>query len=202
MAVSYLHHHFGESFRTVDIPFVQQLDPTKTEFLVRMIQHRVNSPLTSSCGRLFDAVAALLGVRNIVSYEGQAAIQLENLISGNDEQEYPLIAEDRVIKTASLFEAMVRDLRHDVPIGGISQRFHNGLVAVFANIAVRLRELTGIEQVCFSGGSFQNTYLSENLRQRLQNTGFRVFTQSEVPCNDGGLSLGQAVIAAHQDDIN
>jgi hydrogenase maturation protein HypF len=193
--VSYLHHHFGESFQELPVPFVQLLDLKKSEFLVRMIDHRVNSPLTSSCGRLFDAVAALVGIRHSVSYEGQAAIQLENLIVDAEEQAYPIDVESGLIRTRALFEAIVTDLKAGVNVGVIS---HDGLVHGFVTIANALREQTGIETVCLSGESFQNVYLSEKLQQGLEFDGFRVFTHSEVPPNDGGLSLGQAMIAAHQ----
>ena len=91
MAVSYLAHHFGREFLSLSIPFVRQLDVAKTELLLRMTEHKVNSPLTSSCGRLFDAVAALVGIRQQVNYEAQAAIELEMTISASeDETGYPL----------------------------------------------------------------------------------------------------------------
>jgi hydrogenase maturation protein HypF len=197
MAVSYLHHHFGEAFYEFPIDFVRRLDERKADFLVHMIQHGVNSPLTSSCGRLFDAVAALLGIRDFASYEGQAAIQLENLITGDDIESYPAEIEDGLIKTAELFEGILQDLASGVPAGQISRRFHNTLVDLFVSTAEILRDQLGLSDVCLSGGSFQNLYLSQNLRQQLELREFRVFAHSEVPCNDGGLSLGQALIASH-----
>ncbi len=197
MALSYLHHHFGEELYGLGIPFVRRLERKKSDVLVGMIEKKINSPLTSSCGRLFDAVAALLGIRDTVSYEGQAAIQLENTMTGtSDEGAYPLTVSDGVIQTRSLFEAIIRDIRGGVSTGVISGRFHNGLINAFLGIAGTLRERTSIERVCLSGGTFQNLYLSENLQRQLESAGFTVYTQAEVPCNDGGLSLGQALIAA------
>jgi len=97
-----------------------------------------------------------------------------------------------------MFEALVHDLISETPSGIISARFHNGLVDIFIRVATLLRQRTGLSRVCLSGGSFNNRYLAEHLRGQLLNSGFEVFTQREAPCGDGGLSLGQAVIAAHR----
>jgi len=201
MAVSYLTHHFGRDFLKLDLPFVHQLDQQKTELLLRMTDKGLNSPLTSSCGRLFDAVAALAGVRQQVNYEAQAAIELEMAITpSRDEAAYPLQllpdGEAWTVGTRPLFEAMLEDLGKNVPIETISRRFHNGLVQAFARLAQLLRQTTGLNHVCFSGGTFHNVYLSEKLENRLRSLGFEVFTHHEVPAGDGGLSLGQAVVAA------
>jgi hydrogenase maturation protein HypF len=171
--------------------------------LVRMAERGVNSPLTSSCGRLFDAVSALAGIRKRVNYEAQAAIELEAAIAGQDEGTgYPfgLRAEGSgwVIDTGPLFAALVNDLKRSVPAGIISRRFHEGFVDVLARAAKLIRAKTGINKVCLSGGSFQNVFLLECLKRKLEADGLNVFTHSEVPCGDGGLSLGQALVAAHR----
>ena len=203
MAVSYLAHHFGRDFLDLPVPFVRQLDPKKTELLLQIIEHHVNSPLTSSCGRLFDAVAALIGIRHQINYEAQAAIELEMAIAPTDDNTaYPLAliseGERWLIGTRPLFEALLADLSRKVPAGIISRRFHNGLVEGFARLADLLRKQSGLNRVCLSGGTFQNVYLSEHLEMRLSAAGFEVFTHSEVPAGDGGLSLGQALVAAHR----
>ena len=204
MAVSYLAHHFGQEFLGFPIPFVRQLDHRKTETLMRMMERGINSPLTSSCGRLFDAVAALIGIRQQVSYEAQAAIELEMAIdsSSSAERSYPLTitSEDGawILQTHSMFDALLDDLRRDVRVADMSRRFHNGLIHAFADVAERLRDDTGLNRVCLSGGSFNNVYLSKGLESQLSTAGFEVFTQNEVPSGDGGLSLGQAMIAAHR----
>jgi len=203
MAVSYLAEHFGEAFLDYPLPFVQQLDRRRVAVLLRMLERGVNSPLTSSCGRLFDAVAALVGIRQRVTYEAQAAIELEMAIEASDEDvAYPLAlvpeASGWRIDTRSLFEVLLKDLRGGVTAHAISRRFHNGLVEVFARLACLLRERTGLNRVCLSGGTFQNVYLLEHLQARLAQDGFEVFTHAEVPAGDGGLSLGQALVAAHR----
>ena len=206
MAVSYLAHHFGREFLKLgllksDIPFVRHLDRQKVELLLRMMEQGVNSPLTSSCGRLFDAVAALVGVRQQVNYEAQAAIELEMAIAeSDDETGYPLELRPEgnhwIIGARLLFEALLEDLGRNVPVAAISRRFHNGLIEGFVQLARLLRDKTDLHRVCLSGGTFHNIYLSYRLEARLSEAGFEVFTQKEVPSGDGGLSLGQALVAA------
>jgi len=201
MAVSYLAHHFGHEFPELDIPFVRQLNRSKVDLLMRMMEQGVNSPLTSSCGRLFDAVAALVGIRQQINYEAQAAIELEMAMASSEEKTgYPmkLLAEDDhwIIGTRPLFEALLDDLGRNLPVAAISRRFHNGLVEGFVELATLLRKKTALPRVCLSGGTFHNIYLSERLEARLSEVGFEVFTQKEVPSGDGGLSLGQALVAA------
>jgi hydrogenase maturation protein HypF len=202
MAVSYLAQTFGEDFLGLDIPFVRGLERGKAELILRMIAQRVNSPLTSSCGRLFDAVAALIGIRQEVSYEAQAAIELEMSARSSAETDgYPfgIRRQDGCwqIDPSPLFEAIVADLRRKVCPEIISRRFHNGLVETLARLACLLRQESSINQICLSGGTFNNLLLFEQLVRALDSQGFEVFTHSEVPAGDGGLSLGQALVAAH-----
>ena len=211
MAVSYLHKRFGDTLWDLEIPFMRDLDAgahgdpplrKQAEILIRMAERGVNSPLTSSCGRLFDAVSALAGIRQRVNYEAQAAIELEAAISGENEGAgYPFdLRADRggwIIDTAPLFTALVDDLKRGLPAGVISRRFHEGFVDVLARAVELIHVRTGVIDVCLSGGSFQNVFLLENLTRKLELEGLKVFTHSEVPCGDGGLSLGQAVVAGH-----
>jgi hydrogenase maturation protein HypF len=216
MAVSYLAHHFGREFLKpeipkFDIPFVRELNRPKVDLLLRMMEQGVNSPLTSSCGRLFDAVSALVGIRQQINYEAQAAIELEMAMapseiassktaSSEEDTAYPmkLVPDDDhwIISTRPLFEALLDDLGRNVPVATISRRFHNGLVEGFVELATRLQKKTALNRVCLSGGTFHNVYLSQRLEARLSEAGFEVFTQKEVPAGDGGLSLGQALVAA------
>jgi hydrogenase maturation protein HypF len=203
MAVGYLWRHFGSGLWDLGIPFVKQLDRRRTKVVLRMIAGGVNSPLTSSCGRLFDAVAALAGIRQRVNYEAQAAIELEMTIQdSDDESAYPfeLVPEGSglLIETRPLFLALIHDLHKAVAASVISRRFHNGLVDIFASLFVLLRGRTSLNRVCLSGGTFQNVFLLEHLTRRLEACGFQVFTHAEVPAGDGGLSLGQALVAAHR----
>jgi hydrogenase maturation protein HypF len=203
MAVAYLSQLFGREFLNFPVPFVRNLDHQKTETLLRMMDRGVNSPLTSSAGRLFDAVAALIGLQQKVTYEGQAAVALEMAMahdSGAGAYDFALRAVDDVwiIETLSLFDSILADLKRQTPPSIISLRFHRGLVAVLARLAAALRDQIGLSRICLSGGTFQNSFLLENLTVSLQSRGFQVFTQTKVPSGDGGLSLGQVLVAAHK----
>jgi hydrogenase maturation protein HypF len=163
----------------------------------------VNAPLTSSAGRLFDAAAALLGVRDTINYEGQAAIELEQLADPAEAAAYPATVVTGEgpfqIRGADLLTALVCDLTAGVRAPVIAARFHHGVAAAIEAGCVLLRERHGLGTVALSGGVFQNMLLLHATVARLEARGFQVLTHSRVPCNDGGISLGQAVIAAARD---
>jgi hydrogenase maturation protein HypF len=203
MAVSYLVHHFGRDFMSLDLPLVRRLNVVRAELMIRMMEREVQSPLTSSCGRLFDAVAALLGIRERVTYEAQAAIELEAAIADRgDPGGYPFELKSNnpgwIIGTKPLFKAILEDLQSHTTTSVISQRFHNGLAEILGCVAGLIREKTALTRVCLSGGTLNNTYLRCRLKDHLEAAGFAVFAHHEVPAGDGGLSLGQAMIAAHR----
>jgi hydrogenase maturation protein HypF len=203
IAVSYLMRCFGSNFFRMKPPFLEKVDPKKIAFALRMIERQVNAPLTSSCGRLFDAVASIADIRQEVNYEGQAAIELEMAADGyGDEDPYPFelrATEDGwVIDTSAMFQALVKNVLASTPVGVISARFHNGLAEVLTRSAYLVRQRTGLHRVCASGGTFNNRLLLRKLTALLEADGFEIFTQRQVPCGDGGLCLGQAMIAAHQ----
>ena len=204
MAVSYLAQTFGEEFVRLDIPFVRELERGKAELMLTMMARRLNSPLTSSCGRLFDAIAALIGLRREVNYEAQGAMELESLARSSAETgqgSYPFSLNRMVgwwqIDCRSVFEAIVEDIKRKAPVELISRRFHNGLVEILVRLACLLRQESAINRVCLSGGVFNNLIVFDGLIRELQAHEFEVFTHSEVPTGDGGLSLGQALVAAH-----
>jgi [NiFe] hydrogenase maturation protein HypF len=158
-----------------------------------------DSPLalrTTSTGRLFDAVAALLGIRDEVNYEGQAAIELEQCVDPAEPGGYPMRVADGLLHGADLVAAALDDLRARVAVPVIAARFHRGLAAGLAAAAAAARDETGLTTVALSGGVFQNVVLLTDIAARLERDGFTVLTHSRVPPNDGGISLGQAAIAA------
>jgi hydrogenase maturation protein HypF len=163
----------------------------------------VNAPLTSSAGRLFDAAAAILDVRDAINYEGQAAIELEQLADPGETRAYParVQADEGPFQAcgADLLHAVLDDLTNRVPAPVIAARFHHGVAALIEAGCVLLRGSSGLDTVALSGGVFQNMLLLHATVTRLEARGFRVLTHSRVPCNDGGISLGQAVIAAARD---
>jgi hydrogenase maturation protein HypF len=167
-----------------------------------MIAKGINSPLTSSCGRLFDGVAALVGLRDKVSYEGQAALELEQIVDPDEEGCYPFnLWKDEggfVLGYPALIAAIVDDIQAGVEPSLISARFHNTMAEVALSATRLIWNATGLETVALSGGVFQNRFLVEKTKYLLESDGFSVLTHTRVPPNDGGLALGQAVIAAHK----
>ena len=168
--------------------------------VLSMARRGVNSPVTSSAGRLFDAVAAILGVRDEINYEGQAAVELEQLADPAETGAYAAAidtsAEPFVVAGAGLVRAATEDLVAGVAPPLIAARFHNGVAGLVLDGCLLLRERHGLRTVALSGGVFQNLLLLEGVAARLEAAGFEVLTHSRVPCNDGGISLGQAVVAA------
>jgi hydrogenase maturation protein HypF len=158
----------------------------------------VHSPLTSSAGRLVDAVSALLGLRDSINYEGQAAVELEQLADPAERGAYRAGVTDAVAGV-DLVRAVVDDLRKGVAAPVIAARFHHGVVDAITRMCLRLRADTGVVDVALSGGVFQNLLLLKGCVDRLDANGFRVLTHARVPTNDGGISLGQAVVAAARD---
>jgi len=167
-----------------------------------MADRGVNAPLSSSAGRLFDAVAALLSVRDTINYEGQAAVELEQLADPGELGSYRAAItgqEPFCIEGAGLVRAVTGELAEGAPAPLIAARFHNGIAALIEDGCVLARERHGLDTVALSGGVFQNLIVAERAAARLEARGFRVLTHSRVPCNDGGISLGQVVVAGARD---
>jgi hydrogenase maturation protein HypF len=180
-------------------PEVARRHPDQWAAVLAMAAKGINSPLTSSAGRLFDAAAALLGVRDAINYEGQAAVELEQLADISETGAYPAAVEAGVpfqIRGSDLLHAVIEDRTDGVPAPVIAARFHHGVAALIEAGCLLMRERYDLGTVALSGGVFQNLLLLNATVARLEARGFRVLLHSRVPCNDGGISLGQAVVAA------
>jgi hydrogenase maturation protein HypF len=174
------------------------------ERVVALARSGTAAPPTSSAGRLFDAVAAILGVRDAVNYEGQAAVELEQLADPGERSAYPagvVVADGGLLRLggSDLVRAVVEDLEAGVAPPLIAARFHNGLAAATVTACEAIREDRGLRTVALSGGVFQNMLLLERTVSALDHRGFRVLTHSRVPPNDAGISLGQAAVAGARD---
>src|SRR5580698_6405346 len=170
--------------------------------VLQMARRGVNSPLTSSAGRLFDAAAAIIGVRDTINYEGQAAIELEQLADPAERGAYRAeITGPEPLRVAGhdLIRAAAEDLAAGAAPGVVAARFHNGVAGLITGCCLLLRERRGLSTVALSGGVFQNLLLLQATIARLERHGFDVMVHSRVPCHDGGISLGQAVVAAARD---
>ncbi len=198
MALSYLIQCYGEN-QIPKLPFLSRIGTEKTELVTQQIAKRIYTPLTSSAGRLFDAVSALLGLCDTIEYEGQAAIRLEKNAGVEDGGVYPYeILPDESgyqISFRRMIAAIVDDVRKGRGISEISGAFHRTIAAVTSDVCLRLREETEGNRVALSGGVFQNRLLLGLTLDTLEKNGFEVLIHSKVPTNDGGISLGQAVIA-------
>ncbi|QKQ74999.1 carbamoyltransferase HypF [Nostoc sp. TCL240-02] len=192
-----------------DLEIVKFLNKKPLKLLNQLMEKKINSPPASSVGRLFDAVAAAIGIyRDECSYEGQAAIALEAIVdvsSLNNDKETPIYSfsfsfSDSIycIDPRPMWQALLKDLQQQIPQPVIAAKFHKGLANAIVEIVKHLSQKNLINQVALTGGVFQNCILLEQVTKRLQTLGIKVLTHSLVPANDGGLSLGQAVIAAAQ----
>jgi hydrogenase maturation protein HypF len=198
MAVSWLRQSVDE-YRALPLALLQR-HAASLEAIDTMAGRGLNSPLTSSCGRLFDAVAALLGLADTTSFEGEPAVSLEMAADGPGEPYGFDLVEGAdgslVMSPRQTVVEIVADLRRGVATARIAARFHATLAAGFTATAQRLRQETGIRTVVLGGGVFLNSRLVTDLRQRLTSHGFEVFQPQEVPPGDGGLSLGQVALAS------
>ena len=201
IATGYLLALLGEDAIKQDLSFLEQIDRAEINIIRKQIEKKINSPLTSSCGRLFDAVSALIGVRGEIDYEAQAAIELEMLAcdGAGETGYYPFSMIEQnglsVVKLQDLVSAIIHDLQNKTTKATIAAKFHNTIARMIDELCQVISDKTGIQQVVLSGGVFQNRLLLRKAVSLLEAGGFTVFTHRQVPCNDGGISLGQAVIA-------
>lgn len=197
MAAVHLDATFG-----ADIPSGLEVVGRRTDRwrqVLSLARSGLNSPPTSSTGRLFDAVAALVGVRDVVNYERQAAVKLEQLADTDEWSAYPLrLSGDRPFRLEStgMIRAVVEDLGRGAAPATVAARFHRGVAQAVVAGCGRVRAETGLDTVALSGGVFQNQLLVADVVARLRRGGFRVLTHARVPPNDGGISFGQAAVAA------
>ncbi len=178
------------------LPPVKDLCPEEKLALRIQLERGLNTPRTSSMGRLFDAAAALAGVQQRVNYEAQAAIEFEAALDPAESDAYIFIIQNNVVKVDEAFRALISDVKSGVCLPKISARFHNGLAELSRQVCAHLSENTGIREVALSGGVWQNMELLERTSNKLRKDGFKVFIHSKIPTNDGGLSLGQALVGA------
>ena len=186
------------------IPWDSDLPPMKIarqkalRVVGRQLELGLNAPLTSSMGRLFDAVSALIGVREDVNYEAQAAIELEMRVDPNEEEAYTFSLGEHEIDPAPVIEAIVADLRSGATVGRIAARFHRAVAEMVKSACQNLRDRYEIHEVVLSGGVWQNMVLLSQTVDLLRQSNFNVYVHRQVPANDGGIALGQAAVALHR----
>jgi hydrogenase maturation protein HypF len=201
MALSFLHTALGADAFDLDHPVNRNLPDAEKEIFSAMLERGLNSPLTSSCGRLFDAVASLLDLRHTVSYDGQAAIELEALAETSDDGralpcEMALTGTGLLqVDFSALFPAILHEREAGASPAAAARRFHATVARASVEVCSRIARDSGHERVVLSGGVFQNRLLSEMIYTGLVDQGLQVFTHRLTPPNDGCIALGQAAIA-------
>lgn len=186
-----------------DLPFLRNIDKPNIRIVKQQVDKKLNAPLTSSLGRLFDAVASLIGVRSEITYEAQAAIEMEVLSRPfiSSAIAYPYLFEETsdaiLIRLRDVLKAIIHDVERDVPSGLIGACFHKTITQISVDICKLARAKTDLNEVALSGGVWQNQILLDLVRNELEKDGFVVFFHKQTPTNDGGLALGQAVVANH-----
>lgn len=202
MAIAYLYEVYGKKLFDLNMGLLQRIGKGKAEKIVQMIEKGINSPLTSSAGRLFDGVSALAGVKDIAVYEGEAAIELEKAAAENVKESYGFDVSKKdgelIISWDDIIKGVVKDLISKTPASIISSKFHNAMADLIVNTCAVLREETGLKRAALSGGVFQNRYLLKRSVTGLKKRGFEVFTHNKVPPTDAALPLGQAIAALSQ----
>ncbi len=194
-ALAYLAETFGPAAEFPELAIWRDVPESQRKLLRSMIAHRVNTIDTSSCGRLFDAVASLIGLRQQINFEGQAAIELEMIAAEGLADGYPFGLDGETVDFRPAIERIVAEVRAGTPAPEIAARFHNTVTKAIVEVCRRLRTEEKLNRVCLSGGTFQNMKLLARTLAGLRRLEFEVFIHAQVPPNDGGIALGQAVIA-------
>jgi len=195
MAVSWLYTCYGKDFLNLDLPFLKQIDKSDVRLVIQAIEKNINTPLTSSAGRLFDAIAAMTNTCTHSDFHAEAPMRLESVIELEVTGQYGFTISEE-ISFRETIRGVVDDIQANRPVSHVSAKFHNTIIsAIFAAVS-ELAEKTGIQKVALSGGTFQNRYILERVEKKLSTAGLTVYLPREVPVNDGGIALGQLVIAA------
>ncbi|MEA1977015.1 MAG: carbamoyltransferase HypF, partial [Chloroflexota bacterium] len=190
-------HKAGLPWRE-DLPPVKTASEEEQRVVARQLEIGLNSPQTSSMGRLFDAVSALIGLRQEVNYEAQAAIELESHADRDETGSYQFSIRDDLLDPAPVIRSIVSDLSDGVSVPVIAARFHNGVAQAVLEVCTGAREKFGLDRVVLSGGVWQNMFLMRRTVDLLRADDFEILIHRKVPANDGGLALGQAAIAANK----
>ena len=200
IAVSWLYKVYGRSFLNLDIPLLYEIDRDKIEIIIRMIDKNINCPLTCGAGRLFDAVASILGLVQVATYQAEGPMRLESLVQNDCSDCYPYIRGETISFDKTLL-AIVEDLHNNIEKMTIATKLHNTIILSIFDTVSSIRSKEGINKVILSGGVFQNKYLLTRTIGLLRKSNFEVYSHISVPANDGGLALGQLAVASKRREL-
>jgi hydrogenase maturation protein HypF len=197
MGLSLLYKAFGRDLINLDLPFLRSMDKKVITAVTEALEKRINTPLSSGCGRLFDGVAAITGLCTHASFHAEAPMRLESALGRGINDRYE-VETGKTLCFDSTIRQIVQDLMQKTPVPVISARFHNSIIwAIFETVREMRRE-SGITKVVLTGGSFQNKYLAEGTISLQAGDGMEPYLACKIPCNDGGIALGQLMVAARQ----
>lgn len=200
MTIGYLFKAYGHK---IDANIFVGIAEKKIKTILAMLKNNMNSIETSSMGRFFDAIAALIGIKMNVTFEGEAAIYLETIshVGENGVYKYDIYTEYEtyIVNTDNIIKDIIQDMESGIHKSIIAKRFHNTVVAFSLEMCKLIRNKYGINSVALSGGVFQNEILLKGLHKKLIKNGFKVYIHKDIPCNDGGISIGQLVIANYKE---
>ncbi|MBN2453012.1 MAG: carbamoyltransferase HypF [Candidatus Omnitrophica bacterium] len=199
MALAYLYRAYGSSLFKLNIPMAKKLNKKHRLIMKKMLRGGINSPLTSSAGRLFDAASSIVLSREKTSFEAELPVIMEKIASGDRDEHYRFdICTERgmrIIEAAGIMRGMIRDIESGIDKGVISAKFHNTVAHIITAVALLIRQRYGVNRVVLSGGVFQNHYLTGRSVSLLRKSDFSVYTNSGINTNDYGIPIGQVAIA-------
>jgi hydrogenase maturation protein HypF len=198
-AFSFLYKYFGDNLDYESLPPFKMSARNKLLIIKEAVNKQINCPVSSGAGRLFDAVSAITGLCTVSAFDSEAPMRLESVINDDTDEYYPFDAGKPVV-FADTFRAILSDLPRET-LSVISAKFHNSVARVILEVSMQIRKETAINKVFLSGGVFQNKYLLEKSSYLLDINRFEIYTNRQVPSNDGGISLGQLVIASKKREI-
>jgi len=198
MGISYLYQVYGMDLLYLKTPLNRAFNNQQLMQMMVLLEKEINSPLVSSAGRLFDAVAAITGLNYYSTYQAEAPMLLESAIDETEKGTYRVEISEGNISFTSLLGQLVDDIHHGVSVGKVAARFHHSLIDLIVLLAREIRNDHGLEQVVLAGGTFQNSFLTKKVIHKLENEGFQVYLPDHIPVNDQGIAAGQVAIGAHQ----
>lgn len=199
--ISLLYQVYGREFTELDIPFVKNLDPHKTEWIITALSKKINTPLSAGAGRYFDALSAILGLCPVSNFHAEAPMRLESAIHPGTMGLYSYATGDNDISLAPTVREIVEDIKQQVNASIIAAKFHTTVVDMICSQVEKIGNETGIGKVVLSGGTFQNRTVLGKSEKWLKRLGFQVFSNTRIPVNDGGIALGQLIVAAKRREL-
>ena len=196
MGISYLYRCFGEELYDLQIPLVQAFSRKEIGNITTMIDQKINSPLASSAGRLFDAVAAITGLNYHSTYQAEAPMLLESAIEFSEKGSYKFEICNNQVSFVPMIASIVTDAQEGISTGKIAAKFHNTIVDLIFQLSIEIRTGYRINRIVLGGGTFQNRYLTKKVMDKLANERFEVYLPQGIPVNDQGIAAGQIAIGA------